>query len=456
MSNIPGLNLENLFLVFLSYFLIFLVDRKTRSDSPGLLIGILTFHHIVAYLYAFVISTPPNEVDPVGFMYLASDCANSGYCGYFGPHLYGNYLAKVLSLGDSVYFVFLLNIIFFVVSLYFFIEISKILFLNGNRKVIIFLYSMWPSVVYFTTLNYREPFELFLLVAGVYYGLSGSKSGDLLKMLASMILLFIMGIFHMKGLTFLSPVLFVILMGYKFSFKISLVAKKAGLLIIMLVAVYLSQDMYAGFLNDISQNKSVQQSLVKDNRSESTDNVVKPVEIVKEIKLSGNRLLFENNKDSWLASKNYSDAEPGLIDKLMRKVTFYRASLTWVVIPRTVFIGNIEDSSIFLFIVTYFLVYLEYLFAPFIFQVNSYLSLLAYLESVLRLVLFASALVLVKRSPQVRLLFLIYLAITAMWAIGVVSFGASIRHHIQTNWILVLLGVPAISEYIHRKFRQEK
>jgi len=43
-----------------------------------------------------------------------------------------------------------------------------------------------------------------------------------------------------------------------------------------------------------------------------------------------------------------------------------------------------------------------------------------------------------------------------MWAIGVISYGASIRHHIQTNWILVLLGVPIISEYISRKFRLKR
>jgi hypothetical protein len=58
-----------------------------------------------------------------------------------------------------------------------------------------------------------------------------------------------------------------------------------------------------------------------------------------------------------------------------------------------------------------------------------------------------------KRNRQTRILFVIYLAITAMWAIGVISFGASIRHHVQTNWILVLLGVPIISEYISSKFR---
>ena len=217
MSNIPGLHVENIFLIFVSYVLILFVNRKTSSKSALLLVAILTFHHIVGYLYAFYLSPPQNEVDSVGFVFLASDCTNSGYCGYFGPHLYGNYLAKVLALGHSIYIVFLLNILFFVISLYYFIGISEVFSLNGNRKINIFLYSMWPSVVFYTTLNYREPFELYLLIAGIYFGVTGSKSDNFVRMLTSMVLLYIMGVFHMKGLTFLSPVLFLILISYRFS-----------------------------------------------------------------------------------------------------------------------------------------------------------------------------------------------------------------------------------------------
>jgi len=105
---------------------------------------------------------------------------------------------------------------------------------------------------------------------------------------------------------------------------------------------------------------------------------------------------------------------------------------------------------------TFFVVYLEYLFSPFIFQVNSFNEAVAYLESLVRVFLFASAILIMKRSPSSRILFIIYLLITAMWTIGVVSFGASLRHHIMSNWILVLLGVPAISEYVKKKIGERK
>lgn len=446
MSDIPGLSLENVFLMCVSYALILLINRVTSSRSAILLVAILTFHHTVAYLFSFYLDMPRYEGDPAGFIRLANGCSTFGYCGYFGEHLYANYLARVLALGESIYFVFLLNVLFFVISLFYFIRISELLSLKGNRRTNIFLYSMWPSVVYFTTLNYREPFELYLLIVAVYFGLSGSKSDSFLRMLVSMILLFLMGMFHIKGLVYLSPVLFLILVCYKFPFTVISVSKKIILIIIMSVAVYLSQGMHRDYLYEVSRSmmKSQVENKISDNKESHTEKEKTP---------SARVLLFEKNKNIFYKNRNYHTSEPGYADTFMRKVIFYRESLFWVRPPRTAFVSKISDSSIPKFIASYFLVYMEYLFAPFIFQINSFLGLLAYAESVFRVLLFASTLLLLKRRPEARVLFVIYLAITAMWAIGVVSYGAAIRHHIQTNWILVLLGVPMIAEYIRRKFR---
>ena len=456
MNNIPGLHLENIVLVCLSYFLILLINKRTQSESAMLLVALVTFHHVVAYLYGFYLNTPLNETDPVDFVYLASDCTNFGYCGYFGEHLYANYLAKMLAVGHTIYFVFLLNVLFFVISLYYFIRISEFFGLKGNRKISILLYSIWPSVVYFTTLNYREPFELYLLIAGVYFGLTGSKSDSFLRMLASMLLLLLMGMFHIKGLLILSPILFIIVVSHTLPLTVLSLGKKITLLVIMSIAVYSSNGMHNDYLNDLWQSKSEAEWQSKKEAEldkKISGNSKSQNVYVKERVLSGNALIFEQNKEKYLSEKAYTESDPGYIDTFMRKVVYYRASLTWVTRPQTAFLSTISDKSIPAFIATYFLVYLEYLFSPFIFQVNSFLSLLAYAESVLRIILFAATLVMLKRNPQTRILFIIYLAITAMWAIGVISYGASIRHHIQTNWILVLLGVPIISEYISRKFR---
>lgn len=448
MSNIPGLHVENIFLIFVSYVLILIVNRKTSSDSAVLVIVILTFHHVVAYLYAFYLKTPQSEVDPVKFFQLAHECSREGYCGYLGLHLYTNYLSKMLELGGSLYFVFLLNVLFFVISIYFFLGIADQFCLKGNRKTYLILYGMWPSVVYFTTLHYREPFELYLLIAGIYFGLTGSKSDSFLRMLVSMVLLLVMGIFHIKGLIYLSPILFLILISYRLPLTVLSMGKKLVLLIIMCVGVYFAQSIYVSNLKtatssnmEIPVENSVAKKIVNDKTGSKNNET--------------GRLLKENKISVY--QKNEIDRKPevNLLDNFMKKVTDYRRALLKDGVPGTAFISNISDKSVLVFIATYFVVYLEYLFSPFIFQVKSFPAMLAYAESVLRLILFAATLVMLKRHPQTRILFFIFLAITAMWAIGVISFGASIRHHVQTNWILVLLGVPIISEYI-RKLRLKK
>ena len=445
MSNIPGLHAENIFLIFVSYVLILVVNRKTNSESVVLLVAILTFHHVVAYLYAFYLNRPQNEVDPDKFFQLAYECSAEGYCGYLGIHLYTNYLSKMLELGGSLYFVFLLNVLFFVISIYFYLGIAKQLSLKGNRKTYLILYGMWPSVVYFTTLHYREPFELYLLIAGVYFGITGAKSDSILRMLASMVLLLVMGVFHIKGLIYLSPILFLILVSYRFPLTVSSVGKKVILLIIMCVGVYFAQSMYVSKLKTATSSNVETPVETYINEQIEIEKTGTNSEMIRGILKENKRSVYEENTINQIAGGNF-------IDVLMKKVTNYRKAITRDGVPATAFISNISDKSIPVFIATYFLVYLEYLFSPFIFQVNSLPGLLAYAESVLRLILFASTLVLLKRYPQACILFIIYLAITAMWAIGVISYGASIRHHVQTNWILILLGVPIISEYI-RKFR---
>jgi hypothetical protein len=259
-----------------------------------------------------------------------------------------------------------------------------------------------------------------------------------------MLLLLLMGVFHIKGLIYLSPFIFLILVSYRAPLSVSSLSKKIVLLLIMCISVYFAKNMYVSDLR-VGSPSNMETDIVK--------NINKKIESNNDRNIQTGKIFAESRKSAYEENNLLGIQEVNFIDNFIKKVTFYRKAITRDGVPTTAFISNISDKSIVIFILTYFLVYLEYLFSPFIFQVNSFLSLLAYAESVLRIVLLAATLVMLKRNPQTRILFIIYLAITAMWAIGVISYGASIRHHIQTNWILVLLGVPIISEYISRKFR---
>jgi len=113
MISIPGLALQNIILIVLSYILLLFINRHTRSNSAFLLLAILTFHHVVAYLYGFHLSTPVNEVDPATFLRKAENCINFDSCGFLGYHLYVNYLAKVLTFGGLSLFRVLVKCLIF-------------------------------------------------------------------------------------------------------------------------------------------------------------------------------------------------------------------------------------------------------------------------------------------------------------------------------------------------------
>ena len=439
MNNIPGFALQNVVLIVASYFLLLLVNKRTRSNSGLLLVAILTFHHVVAYLYAFHLSFPENEVDPATFLLKAEKCIYLDECGYLGYHLYVNYLAKALEFGGSLYFVFLLNVLFFVISIYLFLGIADQLDLKGNRKAYLILYGMWPSVVYFTTLHYREPFELYFLMAGIYFGLTASKKDSFLLLLTSMTFLFAMGLFHIKGLLLLSIIIFLMIAIYRMPLNVAAIAKRVVLLAIMGTGIYFSYTMYTK--NIIPVKNLVQKESVVVIVTEKLNELFTDEEVVQPAGL-------EKNKITAKAHKSKSKVEISFVDSMIRKILVYRSILLNEREVRTAFLSKMDDKNTATFILTFSIVYFEYLFSPFIFQVSSFHEMVAYAESLVRTVLFISALFMIKNFPQTRILFLIYLAVTAMWTIGVVSFGAGIRHHIQTNWMLVLLGVPAISEYL--------
>ena len=427
MDSIQGFSLLNLVLVISSYLLAYFVNKMTNSRSLLTISVILTVHHVVAYIYAYHLQFPANEVDPAMFLAKAEECIKFDYCGYLGFHLYVHYLARVYELGGSLYFVFLVNILFFVVSIYFFIGIADLLGIQGGRRTSLIIYGMWPSVIFFTTMHYREAFELYFLMAGVYFGIAGSQTNNYLKLFTGMLFLFVMGVVHIKGLLYLSLLLFAVLCVYKLPLAVKPVLARVLMLLIMCAGVYTAQNLYVEDLTkEIHQEVKVSSPLQSTGVGETIEKSVSKV-----------------SKDK--------RSETDLIDAFMKKVSGYRNRLLEQKAVRTAYISKINSENIVSFTGSYLLIYMEYLVSPFIFQVSTMNDLIAYAESLLRVVLIISSIVYLWRSPQVWPLFLMYLMITAMWAIGVVSYGAGIRHHAMTNWILALLGVPVMTEYIRTK-----
>ncbi len=101
------------------------------------------------------------------------------------------------------------------------------------------------------------------------------------------------------------------------------------------------------------------------------------------------------------------------------------------------------------------LVYVNYLFAPFPWQVRAAVDVYGAGEAFARLLLAIGAIVHVARAgPERRapllLCLVLFGAMTFVWALGTVNYGTAIRHHLVTNWLLLVLGVPPLAEALRR------
>jgi len=95
------------------------------------------------------------------------------------------------------------------------------------------------------------------------------------------------------------------------------------------------------------------------------------------------------------------------------------------------------------------LVYVYYLFAPFPWQARTAVDVYAGFEALLRFALFLGGVYAIVRAPPVRRRSLLFCAalffiVSFLWALGTVNYGTAIRHHLMTNWMLLVIGGPPL------------
>jgi len=119
----------------------------------------------------------------------------------------------------------------------------------------------------------------------------------------------------------------------------------------------------------------------------------------------------------------------------------------------------LDTSSVGSLIKTTFLVYIYYLFAPFPWQINNWLDVYAFAESLLRVILIFFSIISCYRAEGLQrsirgLLLVIFFSMTLLWSTGTVNYGTGIRHHLLTNWLIVILGGSGLIDFIVRQFRK--
>jgi hypothetical protein len=122
---------------------------------------------------------------------------------------------------------------------------------------------------------------------------------------------------------------------------------------------------------------------------------------------------------------------------------------------RTNFSFILDKSSVLGIITTVPMVFVEYMFAPFPWQVENVKDICALLESILRFVLLLFAVSSWRRSSGevrscYRFLLIVVLGMELMWALGTVNWGTAIRHHVPGYSVIVLLGAPGLILFMRK------
>ena len=116
---------------------------------------------------------------------------------------------------------------------------------------------------------------------------------------------------------------------------------------------------------------------------------------------------------------------------------------------RTVYGFTLDTSSVYGLVTTIPMIFIQYMFAPFPWQAENAMDAWALLESMLRFALLFFAISSWWRSSgEARscysFLFIAFLGMELVWALGTVNWGTAVRHHVPGYGVIVLLGAPRL------------
>jgi len=405
-------------LIFLSFFIVYKFWKTKKDKKLTLAIGfVLLLHHFVAIINSYFYTFPGAEPDPVNFQGLAIEWAAGGKLLLsFGTNFYAQLLGIFYRIFEpSQLFGEELSILAFLLSCFVLIKIIELLNISEHTVLLLLIYGLLPTNLIFCSKILREPYQILFFMLSVYWGLRFHLKPAKGAMIFCVFSALIMGLFH-KALIlyalFLVPVLF-LFSPQQISGSLSDRRRfmNRRWIIIGLILIILAGIVIIGNLDSI-----------------------KGLEVMRAF-LSGRGLKYAAEYRTKLIFENAPNARAnyGIILDTSSVITLIR-------------------STLFMFVC--------YLFAPFPWQVTNWLDLYGAAESLLRFLLITFSIISWYRADGIKrriwgLLLAIYFSMTFLWAIGTVNYGTSIRHHILTNWIIIVLGGPVLIDFVLRQFRKK-
>ena len=385
------------FLILFSFYIPLLSGAFPKKPTKRLvtLWAVLSLHHCVSFYNHYIAKVFGADADAVTFHEQAASIAKWGGEIPFGfgsnfyqwilGHLY-SLIEPNLLLGQAI------STLAFLGATIFLLKLKNLLNFKGGEIPIILLFGLEPTMLLWTSVTLREPFQIFFLLAILFYGTKwrtgGSKNDSFLCI--AMFLPF--GLLH-NGLAVYSPFLLILLLTWNFSPRIMgrwTLSKRrvrwAGCAILLSWGVYLLMMNLPG----VGALSAVQAS--------------KFLEYAEAYREGAN-----------IGGSSYG----GVLDLSSPK--------------------GLVTSTTTLFV--------HYFLGPFPWEIRGIIDIPAFLTSVLRLTLVAFAFLRWRHSSggqrnAIGFLLVVFLTLEFLWAMGTTNYGTAVRHHMVAWGIIVMLGTP--------------
>lgn len=378
--------------------LIILTDKNMYSNLNNLIAVIFVYlvKLTLSIINSFFFTIYGANKDAIGFFRNGKNIANSNdkiELINTGSDLFENYLAFCIRhLTANQFGLEMLSIFTFLIGLKYLLKIIKYIGYNKINPSIILLFGFLPSMLIYTTITMREPYEVTLFIMSTYYFIKGYKKGSpLVNIILFIVPTLFLGILH-NGL-----LLFSIIVIALFSYiKIKELGIKINVFILFPIAIII----FYSFL-----------------------------------------IILELVGFSTVASSALLKG-----DILSYTEDFRNTSAT--VDARAIYGGGISTDNVIGFLISLPLLFFYYFVAPFPWQISSPVDIISILENLIRFYLFILIYQNWKKinSKDIKLILLLFLILEFIWAMGTLNWGTAARHHIVGFSLLLIVSYPYIKK----------
>jgi hypothetical protein len=403
LSEIPAL-----FIATITFLIPLVFSSFKKTPVKYIYIGLL-LRHAIALFNSYVMTIPGAEMDAANFFedaaYHARNCQADWE--YVPGLIYSYLLGKIFCFtGISKLLGSEFSILAYSLSSAIIIKITEDLKFSKNKQEKTFvLFSLMPAFVFYSSITMRESFQTLFFLCSVYTGISLRKEINLYKLLFGILSTVALGALH-HGLSFYS------------------------LLLIIIMVLW-------GFKLDVSTYRN---------------STVRILIIISMIVISTFSFVLVNQLSGGLADKSDGDISKAAIsyrEGTAEEATFARANYS-----------NVQMTSPLELILYYPYLLFLYMFAPLPWQVNAPSDIVIIFENIIRFVLlrnlwYGRRVLPIQDRALYIYLFICFLSIESIWAIGTNNWGASIRHHVPAHGILCIVGCQNLLEKKDYKFSKE-